>query len=144
MGFKEMAHSHVQRLLREGMELDEVMQDCDGDYPFRHGSAAYFLSVSPTGHMVKIWSRAVSGVTTRAAVLREVNELNGQLLHSRAYVKDSALMIEAVLAVEELTKDHLVAVCFEVGGASDAVGPMVATVHGGCVWFEDDEVEESA
>ena len=42
MAFVDMAHSHVQRLLREACEVDEVKQDEDGDYAFRHGTAAWF------------------------------------------------------------------------------------------------------
>jgi hypothetical protein len=131
-----MAHSHVQRMLREAMELDEVKQDCDGDYPMRHGSAMYYLSVGRTGHMVKIWSHAVYGLKDTAAVLREVNEANEQLLHCRVYLAGGTLMVEAFLPVEPLVPAYLAAVCCEVGTVSDRMGQLMAAVHGGIIAVE--------
>src|SRR5687767_6255425 len=117
-----MAHSHVQRMLREGMELDEVRQDCDGDYPFRHGTAMYYLSVGRGGHMVKVWSSCVFGLKETAAVLREINATNARLMHSRMFVASGTLQIEAFLPVLGLVSRHLAAVCHEVGDTADTVG----------------------
>jgi len=69
LSYTQMAHCHLQRMLREGMELAEVQQDSDGDYPLRHGTAVYYLSVGPGGHMVKIWSNVVLARIHRSAWL---------------------------------------------------------------------------
>jgi len=137
-----MAHSHVQRLLREGMELDELEQDGDGDYAFRHGTAAYFLSVHPDGHAVRIWSHAVQGTKATAPVLREVNDANRRLVQSRAYVDGPTLVVECIVPVKPLTVAHLMGACHEVACTADRLGSLVAAVHGGQVWF-DQEVEEA-
>ncbi len=136
-----MAHSHVQRMLREGMELETVEQDRDGDYPFRHGTAMYYLSVGRGGHLLKIWSYAAYGVKPTKAVLREVNSTNEQLMHCRAYMSGESLVIEAFVPIESLVPGYLVAVCHEVGCTADRVGQLLAAVHGGHVAFED-ETEE--
>ena len=136
-----MAHSHVQRMLREGMELDEVSQDRDGDYPFRHGTAMYYLSVGRGGHLLRIWSAAAYGVKPTKPVLREVNSTNERLVHSRAYMSDETLMVEAIVPIEPLVPGYLVAVCHEVGCTADRVGQLLAAVHGGQVSF-DEECEE--
>jgi hypothetical protein len=143
LSYTQMAHSHVQRMLREGMELEEVKQDCDGDYPFRHGTAMYFLSVGRDGHMVKIWSHAVFGLKATAPVLREINETNERLMHCRAYISGGLLVIEAVLPIEPLVPGYLVAVCTEVGEAADRIGHLMAAVHGGIVAadFESEAAE---
>src|SRR4051812_40929731 len=105
-----MAHSHIQRMLREAMELDdEVSQDADGDYPLRHGAATYYLSVGCGGHMVKIWSHAVFGLKSMVAVLREVNEANEQLMHCRVYLSSGTLVVEAFLPIEPLVPGYLAA-----------------------------------
>ncbi len=54
-----MARSHVRQLLRDGMELDEVAMDADGDSQFRHGTAMYYVSTLFGGYMTRIWSNAV-------------------------------------------------------------------------------------
>jgi hypothetical protein len=135
-----MAHSHLQRMLREGMELDEVRQDCDGDYPFRHGTAMYYLSVGRGGHMVKIWSNVVYGLKNTAPVLREINATNERLMHCRMFLSGTTLQIEAFLPVQPLVSAYLTAVCHELGETADSVGQLLAAVHGGMVTF-DDEVE---
>lgn len=128
-----MAHSHVQRMLREAMELEEVKQDGDGDYPFRHGGAVYYLSVGRGGHLVKIWSHAVYGVKNTLAVLREVNEANEQLMHCRVFLSGGTLVVEAFLPIEPLEPAYLAAVCCEVGTVADRMGQLMAAVHGGIV-----------
>ncbi len=129
-----MAHSHVQRMLREAMQLEgEITQDCDGDYSLRHGDARYFLSVGHGGHMVKIWSHAVFGLKHTAAVLREVNEANEQLMHCRVYLTGGTLVVEAFLPIETLIPGYLGAVCCEVGTLADRMGQLMAAVHGGIV-----------
>lgn len=131
MAYKDMAHSHVQRLLREGLELEEVVQDCDGDYALRQGNASYYVSVSNRGHMVKIWSHATYGLKRSKQVLREVNETNEHLMYSRAFLRDGHLMIEAILPISVLSAWFLGSVCREVGSTADQVGQLFATVHGG-------------
>jgi hypothetical protein len=131
-----MAHSHVQRMLREAMELDEVKQDDDGDYPFRHGTAMYYLSVGRGGHLVRIWSYAVHGLKHKGPVLREVNEANEQLTHARAYLRAGTLVVEAIIPIQPLVPAYLAAVCEEVGETADRVGHLMAAVHGGVGAFD--------
>jgi len=140
LSYMQMAHSHLQRMLREGMELDEIQQDSDGDYPFRHGTAMYYLSVGRGGHMVKLWSNVVFGLKGTASVLREVNATNERLMHCRMFLSGTTLQIEAFLPIEPLVPGYLTAVCHELGEAADNVGHLMAAVHGGCIAF-DDELE---
>ena len=140
MSYLQMAHSHLQRMLREGMELEEIHQDCDGDYPFRHGTAAYYLSVTGGGHMVKIWSNVVLGLKGTVSVLREINATNEGLVHCRMFLAGTTLQIEAFLPIEPLVPGYLTAVCHELGETADNVGQLMAAVHGGCIAF-DDEME---
>jgi len=133
-----MAHSHLQRMLREGMDLHEVQQDSDGDYPFRHGTAVYYLSVGPGGHMVKIWSNVVLGLKGTAPVLRAINATNERLMHCRMFL--SGMTLQVFLPIQPLMPGYLTAVCAEVGETADSVGQLMAAVHGGCIAF-DDELE---
>ncbi|MCA1712152.1 MAG: NERD domain-containing protein [Actinobacteria bacterium] len=140
VSYTQMAHSHLQRMLREGMELDEVRQDSDGDYPFRHGTALYYLSVGRGGHMVKIWSNVVFGLKGTAGVLREINATNSRLMHCRMFLSGTTLQVEAFLPIQPLVPGYLTAVCHELGETADSVGQLMAAVHGGSIAF-DDEME---
>lgn len=138
MAYFDMAHSHVQRLLREGMELAEVVQDGDGDYPFRHGTAMYYLSVGASGHMAKIWSHAVYGLKRSKAVLREINSTNERMIHGRAFLQGGHLVVEAYVPIQCLPADYLAAVCEEIGRTADGVGQLLAAVHGGTMSIADE------
>jgi len=137
LSYTQMAHSHLQRMLREGMDLHEVQQDSDGDYPFRHGTAAFYLSVGRDGHMMKIWSNVVIGLKGTAPVLRAINATNERLMHCRMFLSDTTLQIEAFLPIEPLAPGYLTAVCHELGETADSVGQLMAAVHGGSIAFED-------
>jgi hypothetical protein len=138
-----MAHSHVQRMLREGMGIEDVLQDGDGDYPFRQGTALYYLSVGHGGHLLRIWSAAAYGVQPTKPVLREVNATNQGAMHCHAFMAGTTLMIEAFVPIESLMPAYLAAVCQEVGSTADHVGQLLAAVHGGQVACaeETEEVE---
>lgn len=131
MGYVDLARSHVKECLREGFELAQLIVDEDGDVPFTKGTAVYFVSVRSDGKKVKVWATAVSGVKPIAAVLREVNEINTGLQHSRAFVTKDRLVIEGVLPVDGLTPEDLRDLCVEVGNVADEVGQLISTVYGG-------------
>lgn len=131
MSFEEMAHSHVQRLLREGMELTEVNADADGDYGFSYCDVAYWVTVLPEGHLIRVWAMPVVDVKPTVAVLREVNDLNAAYRYSHAYLDRGALTIEAFLPLILINASFLVAVCHEIKCSASRVGGLLSAVHGG-------------
>lgn len=141
MAYEDLARSHVRQLLRDGMELAEVVVDGDGDVPFRHGTAMYYVSTVYGGRMARIWSNAVCGVKAKGQVLREVNSTNEMLVHGRVFIQGETLVVEAFLPVDPLEPDYLACVCMEVGSTADRLGQLVATVHGGHVAFDDEDIE---
>lgn len=137
MAFVDMARSHVKELVREGLGLREVVEDCDGDLPFRQGTAAWFISVRSDGQRLKVWSRAVLGLRATAAVLREVNDANLTLEAAKVVVRGDAVFVEGLLPVEDCTAQRLEALCLEVSQCADGLGQMLVAVHGGSTWFTD-------
>lgn len=91
--------------------------------------------------LARIWSNAVYGVKEKGAVLREVNSTNQSLYHGRAFVQNSTLVIEAYLPIDPLEPAFLAAVCCEIGSTADRLGQLVATVHGGSVMFDGEDIE---
>ena len=133
MSYLDMARSHVKELAREVFELTEIVVDEDGDLPFRHGTAVFYVSVVANGRLVRVWSRAVDGLAVTKPVLREVNDANAWLVLARTWVHGSAVMVEGCLPVEALRAGDLRALCLEVGSTADRLGSMLAAVHGGQV-----------
>lgn len=130
-----MARSHVKELAREAFELHDVVVDEDGDLPFPCGTAMFYVSVAEGGRLVRVWSRAVSGISVRKPVLQELNEANATLRLARTYATTSSVWVEGYLPVESLTPRDLGCLCVEVGTTADRLGSMLAAVHGGHVAF---------
>ena len=132
-----MARSHVKELAREAFALEEVVVDDDGDLPFPCGTAMFYVSVVRDGRLVRVWSRAVTGIAPKKPVLREVNEANAGLVLARVYATGSGVWVEGCLPVEPLRADDLGRLCWEVGTTADRLGSMLSAVHGGHVVFPD-------
>jgi hypothetical protein len=139
MGYVDLARSHVKECLREAFELPQLVVDEDGDVPFTHGTAQYYVTVRQDGRKAKAWSTAVFGVKPVAAVLREINEVNAGLQHARVFVSRERLVVEGVLPIDGLTPDDLRELCLEVGTVADEVGQMISAVHGGVVAVPEGE-----
>lgn len=132
-----MARSHVKELAREAFELDEVVVDADGDLPFPCGTAMFYLSVVRCGRLLRVWSRAVSGIDVKKPVLREINEVNRGLTFARVWADDGEVWVEGCLPVETLRPQELGALCMQVGHTADRLGSMLAAVYGGHVAFPE-------
>jgi hypothetical protein len=128
-----MARSHVKELVRTAFELDELVVDADGDLPFPCGTAMFYLSVVGGGRLLRVWSRAVSGIRINKPVLREINEVNGGFALARAWATDDEVWVEGCLPVETLRPRDIGALCTEVGMTADRLGSMLAAVYGGRV-----------
>ena len=139
MAYTDLARSHVRECLREAFELKELVTDPDGDVPFRHGTAAYYVTLRKDGKRVKAWSWAVRDVKATAPLLRELNEVNGELELARIFWRHKTVVVEGVLPVDDLTPERIRELCVEVGETADRVGQVLATVYGGEVAFSDEE-----
>ncbi len=132
-----MARSHVKELLRAAYRWEQVVVDEDGDVPIRCGTAMVYASVVGKGRLVRVWSRAVSGVRPTKAVLREVNDANCSTCVARVYAEHSAVWVEGQLPIEGLRPKDLKQLCREVGDLADHLGQLLAAVHGGTLAFPD-------
>lgn len=131
MSYEDMARSHVKELVREAFELENVVSDGDGDLPFPYGTAMVYVSVVAEGRLMRVWSRAVAGITVNKPVLREVNEVNAGLVISRVWASGAEVWIEACMPVEVLRPLDVGCLVSEVGRTADMLGSMLVAVHGG-------------
>ena len=118
-------------------ELDELVVDGDGDLPFPCGTAMFYMSVVGRGRLLRVWSRAVSGIRVNKPVLKEINDVNATLTLSRVWADDDEVWVEGCLPVETLRPNDVGSLCMEVGTTADRMGSMLAAVHGGRVVFPD-------
>ncbi len=137
MSYEDMARSHVKELLRAALGLEQVVVDDDGDVPLRSGTAMVYASVVAGGRLVRVWSRAVSGVRATKSVLREVNDANVHAVVARVFAEHDAVWVAGHFPVEGLLAQDLEQLCREVGDLADHLGQLLAAVHGGTVSFPE-------
>lgn len=138
MAYIELVRSHVERLLQEVFELCRVRRDQDGDYPFRSGSAVYFVRVldgDPV--MISVFAAAVTGVKRSAKLLEEINSINARSVFGHVYWRAGTVFVEHTLMASSLDEETLGRVCAAVGTLADDIGPMIALVYGGATAFPE-------
>ena len=106
-----MARSHVKELLRTAFRWEQVAVDEDGDVPMPCGTAMVYASVVGKGRLVRVWSRAVSGVKVTKSVLREINDANRSAGVARVYAEHSAVWVEGHFPIEGLRVKDLKQLC---------------------------------
>jgi Putative bacterial sensory transduction regulator len=124
--------SYVQSLMSTIME-EPVEPDGDGDFPVPGDTAqAWVRATSHEPWGVQVFAAAAHNVPLRAAVLREINEINGSDPAIRvAFHAPGSVMVDYRLFADAVTEDNLRAVIGRVLSVADRIGPMLTALHGG-------------
>lgn len=139
--------SHVERCLQDGRDVPRVVQDGDGDYPFRSGSAACYVSIAaedvPT--FTRVWALAAVDVRRSAKLMAELNDINVRALTARIYWADGSVVVEQMLIAEAVSVESLHEACEAVGSAADYYGVLIAAGFAGRARFDAvDEPHDTA
>ena len=124
--------SHVERLLAREWGVCRVETDRDGDFPFRSGTAAGWVSVlEGPPHLVRVMAHAVYGVRASPALYRELNELNVRALTASALLIDDIVVVQQTLSPVGMTAHTLQQAIASVGWMADDVGTLLAAMFDG-------------
>lgn len=125
-------HSHVEQLLQREWDVCRVEVDRDGDFPFRSGTAAGWVSVlEGPPHLVRVMAHAVYGVRPTVGLLRELNELNVRSLTASALLIDDIVVVQQTLSPYGLGEQTLQQAIASVGWMADDVGALLAAMFDG-------------
>jgi hypothetical protein len=128
--------SHVERLLQSEWDACRVPTDCDGDYPFRVGTAACWVRVTDgQPPMVRVFAHAVSGVKPSMKLLTELNAIQQRTLTAALELQDTTVVVKQTLSPIGLTKPVLAQALRAVGAVADDVGVLLAGMYGGATPF---------
>ena len=137
--------SHVELLLQREWEVCRVATDPDGDFPFRGGTAACWVTVSDgEPPMVHVFAHAACGLKPTARVLRELNDIQNRALSARVALADGCVLVSQVISPIGLTQPVLAQALRSVGGVAEDIGPLLAAMFDGSTPFpvevpEDEE-----
>ena len=137
--------SHVERLLQDEWEVCTVVADGDGDYGFRFGRAACWVSVLASEPvMVRVFAHAAVGVKPTLAVLRELNDIQCRALSSSISIEDGIVHVVQTLSPIGLTQPVLAQAMKSVGGVANDIGVLMAGVFGGATPYPVEQDEDEA
>ena len=135
--------SHVELLLQREWNVCRVLADEDGDFPFRHGTAACYVSVLDSDPpMVRVFAHAAYGLKPTLKVLRELNEIQGRSLSTRVELRNDVVVVSQTLSPLGMTQPVLAQAMNAVGNVADDIGTLLAAVFGGVTPFKH-EVPDS-
>jgi Putative bacterial sensory transduction regulator len=127
--------AYVESLLRD-MWDGHARADDDGDWPFRHGTAACWVSVRAHPRWrVEVFAHAASEVKQSARLLRELNEANSNLVDGRVYWRGGVVVVETSVEAEQVDARSLFRACMAVGSAADDLGGLLAAMFDGSTPF---------
>ncbi|SHG96454.1 hypothetical protein SAMN05443575_2970 [Jatrophihabitans endophyticus] len=124
--------SHVEQLLRREWGVCRVEVDRDGDIPFRHGTAACWVSVidgPPT--MVRVLAHAAYELTPSPGLLAELNDINVRALSASVQLIDDIVVVQQTVSPVALTGPVLAQAVVSVAGIADGVGGLLAAMFDG-------------
>ena len=127
--------AYVESLLRE-MWDGHARTDDDGDWPFRQGTAACWVSVRPHPRWrVEVFAHAASEVKQSARLLRELNEANSNLVDGRVYWRGGVVVVETSVEADQVDAGSLFRACTAVGRTADDLGGLLAAMFDGSTPF---------
>lgn len=143
MSTKMWIRSHVEQLLECEWDACRIESDSDGDYPFRCGTGAGWVSVLDSQPvMVRVFAHAAFGVKPTAAVLRELNDIQRRLLSARIEIADGIVVVSQTISPIELTQPVLSQAIGQVSSVASDVGPMVVAVFGGGTPYPSEQPQD--
>lgn len=140
--------SHVELLLQREFDTCRVEVDADGDFPFRSGTAACWVSVLGEQPMVHVFAHAVCGLSSSAKLLRELNEIQNRALSARVALSDDCVLVSQAISPIGLTQPVLAQAIRAVCGVAEDIGTLLAAMFDGSTPFPapspDPDNEEAA
>ncbi len=136
MSQTQSIRSHVEVLLQQQWGVCRVLTDPEGDYPFRQGTAACWVSVLDVEPpMVRVFAHAAFGLKPTLALLRELNELQHRALSAAVELCGDAVVVSQTISPIGLTQPVLGQALEAVATLADDIGPLLAAMFDGSTPF---------
>ena len=139
--------SHVERCLQDEWGCCHVSMDDEGDYPFRVGTAACWVSITEGEPvMVRVSAYAACELKQSAKLLAELNAIQLGALSASIGLADDTVVVSQTLSPIGLSTAVLAQAMRAVGGVASDVGLLLAGMFGGQTPYpaSEESAEEEA
>lgn len=135
-----LLRSHVERCLQDIWDVHDLVIDRDGDYPYRHGTAACWVSpFAGAVPGVRVFAHAAYELKPSAKLLREVSDLDVRSVWARVAFQNGVVRVSAELHWAAVDRLALAQAAHAVGQVAVDSGTLLATVYGGHIPFPAQE-----
>lgn len=133
MSRQAVVQSHLEVLMQQYLEVEELKVDEDAEILVSCGSAAYVARVRedrPEPH-IEIYSVVLSEVDNDPGLLEALNEINRTLGHARVFWHRNNVVLAGEMIGVSTTPADLACLCEEIAHRADVDGPALSAVFGG-------------
>lgn len=143
MSVHEVVQSHLECLMQEMLEVDELKVRSNGDIGVSTESGGYTVRVlkrGPNPH-IEVYSILLTEIDKDPGLLEKLNDLNAGLSHLRVFWSERRVVAAGELVGTTAEGDGLSCVCDELAHFIDHHAEEIKAVFGGLLLNdrEDDE-----
>ena len=124
--------SHVERCLQDAWGQYPLESDGDGDYLYRWGTAACYVSIVDSDpRLVRVWAVAAIVPKRSLKLLNELNDINERARTAHVYWSGKSVVVEQAVHAGGVTTETLQHACMSVAGIANDIGTLMAALFGG-------------
>lgn len=141
MSVRDVVQSHVECLVQEMLEVDELKVRPDGQIGVSTESGAYTVRVldyGPTPH-VEVFSVLLTEIDKDPGLLEKLNDLNARCCHTRIFWAERRVVVAGELVGATAEGAGLSCLCDEVAHVIDNCAPDIRAVFGGLLLHERED-----
>lgn len=143
MSVQDVVQSHLECLMQEMLEAEELVVQPNGDIGVRTDSGGYTARVLKRGGTphIEVYSILLTEIDKDPGLLEKLNDVNEGLSHVRVFWSDQRVIVAGELVGPTAEGDGLSCLCDEVAHAVDRHAGEIKAVFGGLQLSdrEDDE-----
>jgi hypothetical protein len=143
MGKADIYRPYVEKLLKEWLEVDNLIIDSDGDVPIQRGSAMYYVRVLDLDiPLVRLFSPLIRNVKSSPELLEAINDINNKIWMGRVSWIDDTVLASYETIAESLDKVELEQACQNMSWIADTFDTELHDKFGGDLMFEDPKPDD--
>jgi hypothetical protein len=137
-----MVRAYVEKILKEFLGTDSLKADDDGDYPIRHGSAAYYVRITGGDSIyVSVFSEVLLEVEPSAEVYEVLNDINVHIRGARIFHRKDRVILATEVEPDDMQPAELADACGRIAKIADHYDDQLHEKFGGKLMFGEDHVE---
>lgn len=143
MSVHEVVQSHLECLMQEMLEVDELKVRSNGDIGVSTESGGYTVRVLKRGQNphIEVYSILLTEIDKDPGLLEKLNDLNEAQSHVRVFWSDRRVIVAGELVGATADGDGLSCVCDEVAHVVDHRAEEIKAVFGGLLLNEREDDE---